>query len=171
MRSFSEDEIMRALTAVLLSVFVVASAGQANAEEPHKAWWKFIKGDWTYEIPELNQKATATWRIAAKGNALVGRFEESDGTVAIELAGYRADTKTMVVSGYSSRGNYWHLDLKFVEGVPEGLHHGMLPDGRPFKGRFKVKKVDENHFEWQMEGKAGDSEQFAMSGKYERKTK
>jgi hypothetical protein len=45
-----------------------------------------------------------------------------------------------------------------------------LPDGRPFEGKFKAKKVDENHFEWTTEGKTGDGEPLTLSGKYERKT-
>jgi hypothetical protein len=161
---------MRRLTAILLAVCVVAGAGRTNAEEPHEAWWKYLKGEWTYEIPELDIKADATWRVAAKGNAVVGRFTEGDEVVSIEVGGYRDDTKTMVVTGYSSRGTYWQLDLKFKTDAPEGLHYGTLPDGRPFEGEFKATKKDENQFEWKMVGKTGDGQPLTLSGKYERKT-
>ena len=99
-----------------------------------------------------------------------GAVVESDESTSIEVAGYRADTKTMVVTGYSSRGNYWHLDLKFTTDAPEGLHYGMLPDGRTFKGRFKTKKVDQNNWEWHSKGKSGDGKELEITGKYVRKT-
>lgn len=163
---------MSRLAVIMLSVCVTVSAGKANAEDVHKAWWKYLKGEWTYEITPVNIKGTATWRLAAKGNAMVGRFVDDDGTVSIELSGLRADTKTEVAAGYGSKGNYWQIEFKKTTAdTTEGPNHGILPDGRTYKGLFRGKKTDNDHYEWHFKGKTGDGEDLEMTGKYTRKRK
>ena len=161
---------MSRLAAVLLTAFVVTNVGNADAQEHHKAWWKYLKGTWTYEIAPLNAKGTVTWRIAAKGNAMVGRFVDADGLTSIEIGGWRADTKSMVAHGYGSKGNYWQLEFTTITAdVIEGPNHGVLPDGRAYKGTFTGKKIDNDHYEWHFKGKTGEGEDLTMSGKYTRK--
>jgi hypothetical protein len=152
-------------------MFVVAMAGQAKADHHHKAWWKYLKGEWTYEIKELNIKGTATWRLAAKGNALVGRFQTEDGRISIELGGWCSDKKMLVANGYGSEGNYWSLEFaKVTEDTIEGPNCGVLPDGRSYEGTFTGTKISENKYEWTFKGKTGDGEELSMKGTYTRKT-
>ena len=152
----------------VLAVFVLA--GNARAEDAHKGLWKFLKGEWTFEIAPIDNKGTIIFRMAAGGNAQVARIEGSDGGKAIEVAGWRADTKTYVVSGFDSNGNYWLAESKDVsaEGYT-GSHSGILPDGRSFKGAITLKKVDDDHFTWESKGKLRNGEEYTFTGKYARK--
>ena len=154
----------------LLTVsLVVSSAGTADAQKPHRAWWQFLKGKWSYEISPLNMKGTATWRMTAKRNTLVGRFAEEDGSVGIELSGWRSDTRTMTAHGYGSKGNYWQLELTTVTADKiEGTNRGILPDGRSYEGSFIGKRIDDDHYEWHLKGKTGDGEDFNATGKFTR---
>ena len=145
--------------------------GQVDGQELHKDWYRFLKGEWTYEIAALNAKGTASWRIAVGGNALVGRFEDEDGTKSIELGGWRPDTKTMVGNGYGSKGNYWLLEFdKITADAIDGVNSGVFPDGRSYQGKFTGKRIDDNHYEWHFKGKVGDEENVEITGKYVRKS-
>ena len=161
---------MSRLAVTLLSFSVVVSAGRVDAEELHKTWRKYLKGEWSYVITPRNAKGTATWRLAAKGNASVGRFVEEDGTTSIEIGGWQSDTKTMTANGYGSAGNYWVLKFnKITRDRIEGPNHGLTPDGTTYKGTFIGKRVDDDHYEFHFTGKDGDGEDFKMTGKFVRK--
>ena len=152
-------------------VFVFVLGGTVRAEQPHKAWWEFLKGEWTWEISPLDTKGTSTYRSSSKGSAVVGRFKASDGTMSTELSGWRSDTKTYVVVGFGSDGNYWMLESKDVSANGfTGSHVGVLSDGQAFKGRISVKKVNDNQFEWKSRGKMSDGEEYDLTGKVVRKT-
>ena len=163
--------MLRLAAIVFVGSLITFGSGRADAQQPHKAWLRFLKGDWSYEIPKLDAKGTVTWRLAAKGNALVGRFKDKDGQ-SIEIGGWQSDSKTLVVNGYGSKGNYWHLVFKKVsaDGV-EGTNHGVLRDGRTYEGKFIGKKIDDDHYEWHLDGKAGDGKELSITAKYTRKKK
>ena len=153
-----------------MSLVVVAVAGgSACAQEPHMQWWEYLKGEWTYEVED--EKGTATWRIAAKGNALVGRFKGENGSTGVELCGWQSDTKTEVVNGYGSRGNYWSMLLtKHTAQVFEGENAGTSPDGTKYKGKISGRKVDENTYTWEFTGETSTGEPMTMSATFKRKT-
>ena len=69
-------------TAFQLFAFLAISCTTTSAfsAEPHQEWWKYLKGSWTYEFSPIDIKGEATWRLAAKGNAIVGRFSRDDGS-------------------------------------------------------------------------------------------
>ena len=168
---------MSKITAALLPLFVLTGSfaeacAQDYAEQPYKNWNKYLKGEWTYKITagDMTEEGTARWRPAAKGNALIGRFKDQDGNTAVEIGGWRADTKTMVGSGYGSKGNYWHLEFTKVTGdVIEGPNHGILIDGRGYKGTFTGKRVADDRYEFHFEGKTSDGNDLTMVGKFKRK--
>ncbi len=161
---------MSKLAALLVFGSVLTSAVSVSADHHHKDFWKFLKGEWTYEIPELELKGTATWRLAAKGNVLMSRFEDETGLIGIETCGWRRDTKKMVAVGYGSKGNYWHIEFeKITPDTIEGPTYGVLPDGRSYEGKFVGKKVNEDRYEWEFVGKTGEGEELKTSGKYDRK--
>jgi hypothetical protein len=162
---------LRLATLVCAGVLAVGVfAGQARAEEAHKEWWKFLEGSWTWEISPLDTKGTVTWRKAAKGNACIGRFKESQGGASIETSGWRADTQTYVVVGFGSEGNFWQLEAKKV--TKDGYtasHVGALPDGQSFKGTLVIKRVDDGHVTWESKGKMANGEDYTFIGKLARK--
>ena len=155
----------------LVSVLLLAGSVKAtHAEEPYKTWWKFMQGEWTYKVSPMNDTGTAIWRITAKGHALVGRFKGDNGETAIELAGWKADSKTEVATGFGSEGNYWTIVVtKHSVDAFEADNTGMLPDGTKYNGKFVGHKVDENHYEWEFKGKTAMGEDLTMTGKYTRK--
>jgi hypothetical protein len=163
---------MLRLTSLLCvgAVSLGAFTGQARADESYKEWWQFLKGSWNWEISPLDTKGTVTWRIAAKGNACVGRFKESEGGASVETSGWRADTKTYVVMGFGSDGHFWQLEAKKV--TKDGYtasHVGVLPDGQSFKGTIVLKRIDDDHFTWESKGKMSDGTDYAFIGKLARK--
>lgn len=130
----------------------------------------FLKGDWEYEIKELNLKGTASWRLTSKGNAMVGRFTDSSGLISQELSGWRSDKNRMVATGYGSQGNYWQIEAEVTADRIEGPNFGVFPDGRTYEGHFIGMKVDKDHYEWHFKGRIGDKKDQEMVGTYVRQT-
>lgn len=162
---------MSRLSALLVIALVgTVTGGQVMAQEPYKAWMEFLKGDWEYEIKELNLKGTASWTLTAKGNVMVGRFTDTNGLISQEISGWRSDKKRMVASGYGAQGNYWSIEAEVTADHIEGPNHGILPDGRTYKGVFVGKKVDEDQYEWHFKGRIGEKEHQEMAGTYVRQT-
>ena len=150
---------------------LVIKATRRQASPVSKQWRRYLKGEWTYEISPMNDKGTVTWRIATKGNALVGRFVGDNGVVGMELSGHQKDKARELVTGFSSDGGCWTIEIteQTVDEI-KGNNFGVLPDGKTFRGQFVGKKVDENHYEWNFTGNGGDGNPLTMTGKYERKT-
>ena len=155
----------------LVTVMLLAgSVSLTHAEEPYMTWWKYLEGEWTYKISPMDETGTATWRITAKGHALVGRFKGDSGESGVELAGWKSDSKTEVATGYGSRGNYWTIVLtKHSADAFEAENTGRLPDGTKYDGKFIGRKVDVNHYEWEFKGKTATGEDLTMTGKYTRR--
>ncbi len=163
---------MKRITIALVSLIVLSLPSLARAEDSHKAWWKYLQGEWTWKISPLDADGTVTYRKAAKGDALIGRFKGSDGTISVELSGWRADTKTYVILGFGSGGNSWSIESKDVNGEGfSGTHSGVWQDGQSFKGTITLKKVDQDHITWQSKGKLKDGTEYTMNGDIKRKAK
>jgi hypothetical protein len=122
-----EPKMCRTCYFICAMFLLVCPVRLAHAEEPYMTWWKYLEGQWTYKIVPVDETGTATWRIAVKGNALIGRFEEDTGHTGIELSGWQGDREA--VNGYGSQGNYWTMVLtKHTEDVTEGENAGKLPE-------------------------------------------
>ena len=160
---------MKRLSVLLL----IGLATSANADESGcKAWFKFLKGDWKYEVKEVNLKGTVSFRIVSKGNAMIARYRDANGLVGNELTGWRSDKKVMVASGFGSAGNHWRMEIgKVTANGFTGTNSGVLPDGRKYDVKVVGKKIDENNYQWTFDGKTGDGKAFKASGKYTRRTR
>lgn len=140
------------------------------ADDAHLSFWKFLQGDWSYEISPIGVNGITTWTLAANGRALTGRFVDSDGTVSTEVAGWQGDQQVMVANGYGSRGNYWHIQfVKVTSSLIEGPCHGMLPDGRGYKGIFTGNRVNEDHYQFAIDAKTKDGKELNLEGNFTRR--
>lgn len=163
---------MSRLTAALLVVLVAGSAAMVHADEHQdvKAWIKYLKGEWTSELDGGSElvKGTAVWRTAAKGNAGIGRFTSGE-TTGVEIGGWQSGRRVAQVNGFNSDGDYWQLEYKTIsakggEGSIRGTH-----DGEAYTGKIVVKVTDKDHWQWTIEGKDSQGEDFSLSSKLTRK--
>ena len=74
---------------LLLMSLVCGSAFAEEQVAPHVAFWTSLAGRWTYEISSDGTKGKVTWQMQARGSALMGRFQDDQGNVSVELAGAR----------------------------------------------------------------------------------
>jgi hypothetical protein len=143
---------------------------RSDVQKYVQAWQKFLAGEWTYEISPDGVKGEVKWALAANGNAMIGRFEDSDGSNAIEISGWQPDRQVETVHGFSSNGGYWVIELKgHTTDSIEGKNYGRLSDGRTFNGTFVANREGENQYRWDFKGTTGDGKELEMMGKYTRK--
>lgn len=127
--------------------FLCNSAVAEETTPPHLAFWKNLAGRWSYERSPDGVKGTVRWRVTTNGSAFRGNFQEDKGIVSTETAGWRPDTKSMVVSGFGSEGNHWHLKLNKVTPVlVEGESEGVLPSGLSIAGDFSGKLINKDRY-------------------------
>ena len=145
----------------VLILFLSLACGSSFAEDkipPHVAFWNSLQGRWTYEISD-GTKGTATWEVRASGSVLLGRFQDDQGNVASELAGWRPDKKAMVVNGFGTAGNYWTHTLDKVTPVSiEGTTQGILPSDLGFNGAFTGSLTSKDVYTVTLERTAEDGE-------------
>ena len=144
---------------LLLMSLVCGSAFAEEQVAPHVAFWTSLAGPWTYEISSDGTKGKVTWQMQARGSALMGRFQDDQGNVSVELAGWRPDNKTLVVNGVGTAGNHWTLALDKVTPVSaEGTTEGVLPSGLGFKGAFTGKLTNNDLYTVTLERTSEDGE-------------
>ena len=163
---------MKTTTVSIFATFafaVLLNSPTANADHHHRtAWWTFLIGTWTYE--DSFGKGEVTYKMAPTGEALVGEWRNADGTTALEVAGWQADKKIQVVTGYNSVGGYWHIEFgKITETACEGPDHGRNRDGVVYDGKIVSTRTDENHWQWDFVGKDGEGNELKWGGKLTRK--
>lgn len=146
----------------VLILLLSLACGSSFAEDqtpPHVAFWNSLAGRWTYEISSDGTKGRVTWRMRARGSALLGRFQDDQGNVSVELAGWLPENKTLVVNGVGTAGNHWTLTLDKVTPVSvEGKTEGVLPSGLRFKGAFSGKLTNNDLYTVTLERTAEDGE-------------
>ena len=124
-----------------LTMFVVAATifvtGSASAQPPDCPW-KFTTGHWKL-IDSTGSEAEVVWKIA-DGDSLIGVWEGEDGK-AMELAGWRTDTKELVATGYGPKGEYWEVVFTTVtETLIKGRMIQRTPEGDILLGLWQVNK-------------------------------
>lgn len=128
------------------SLFVVwATVSTVRADHHHKDWFKYLKGDWTYEWKteggDFLEKGDVSYTLAAGGNVVVGRVTTEEGDKELETWGWEVDTETMVLKGYSSNGGHWFFEYTDVsEDRMAGKARGRLSDGDAWEGEAKLEK-------------------------------
>ena len=134
---------------LLIVMGILCSSAIAEEKAPtHLAFWQNLEGRWNYERSPDGGKGMVTWRVTTGGSALRGSYQEDKGGVSTETAGWRPDTKSMVVNGFGSEGNHWHLHLdKVTPLLVEGKSEGVLPNGESVSGEFSGKLVNKDRYE------------------------
>jgi hypothetical protein len=162
-------------TAVLLApVLAITLLESTEAREPHEEWIEFLKGEWTYQYSSLAEdggalKGEVKYTTAAKRQTLVAKGMEGNDRW-VELIGWQPDRKRMVFLGYgSTNDNYWLAEYdELAKDRIAGEISGILPDGRPAKGKAVLERVDEDNFEVHLKMTA-DGAEVVDTGKFSRK--
>ena len=159
---------MSRLAIGLFCSLVVTGFSTTEAAEPHREWIQFMKGSWTYAYEKLDIKGEVKYTSAAKGHALVARGIEGD-DAWVELIAWRPDIKKMVFSGHGAKNdNYWHTECRDVtRDRIAGETYGVLPDGRPCKGKVVIERAGDDSFVVVLKVRAGDDE-VEDTGKFTR---
>lgn len=169
---------MLRLAAVLVFCFAslpVLEDATAQDQGSDLQWLQYLNGEWDYEftVGTTKTKGTVLWTLVADGKAGTGTFTQEDGYKASEIGGRQADSKAVFqVTGYNSRGGYWHLEYSQITSNlrVEGPMRGF-DDGKAHKGRITGGKIDEDHCEFRYEGKTTDGDPVAWVMKATRKAK
>lgn len=114
-------------TTMLAAMTILFITAPAFAQPPDCPW-KYETGHWKLTDATGNQ-ADVVWK-SADGDSLIGMWEGVDGK-AMELAGWRSDTKELVATGYGPKGEYWEVVFttvtettikgKMIQRTPEGV--------------------------------------------------
>lgn len=152
---------------ILFAVCVLLNAGMVKADQrPDKAWTKYLEGSWTYEISD-GTKGSAVWTYDADGQSMIGRFKEGDST-GVEIGGWQPDTKTVMVNGYGSKGDYWQLEYKhFSDKGGRGPIRGKIEDVE-YSGDFEATIVSEDRWGWTIKGKTSAGDRLELSATFKR---
>ncbi len=103
-----------------------------------KVPWEWLLGHWDIENSDGKKTKVHWWQPDPKSDYLIGKWEHEDGTLTMEIAGWRQDTQTLSSHNYGSNGMY--TEVNFTE----------------FMGRRKMKgslRGRESDGEWQIGGK------------------
>jgi hypothetical protein len=144
-----------------------------KADEPlHQSWMKFINGQWTYKWTsqdgEDDEAGNVTIKWAANGRARTTTILTENGDRESELVGWQGDRGVLLVVGFSSNGGYWHLEYSDLQAqTMNGSGYGVLPDGKPWKGKLTVTRKSGNAYEIHCDGTAG-GEPFVTVGRHDR---
>lgn len=152
---------------IILALCVLLNAGQLRAEErPDEAWTKYLEGSWTYEISD-GTKGNAVWTFEADGQSMIGRFKEGEST-GVEIGGWQPDTKTVMVNGYGSKGDYWQLEYKhFSDKGGRGPIRGKI-ENLEYSGDFQATIQDEDNWGWTIKGKTAKGKELELSATFKR---
>ena len=138
----------RSRISLIVVGLLCSSSWAAEKTPPHLALWKSLAGRWRFEGNTDGSKGTVRWQVRAKGSSLWGSFQDDKGNRATEIAGWRPDTKTMVVNGFGSANDHWHLELDKVTPVLiTGKTTGVLASGLSFTGDFSGRLVNKDRYE------------------------
>jgi hypothetical protein len=143
--------------------------------EPHQAWLRYFRGEWTYEwtseAGDFSEKGQFKVTPAAQGRASIARIVTAEGAQEIEVAGWQPKSKALVFTGYSSNGGCWQVRYTEIsENTMSGSGHGVLPDGRSWEQKCTLTRKDANHIEIRAEGTA-EGEKLITIGKLVRNNK
>src|SRR6056297_1858604 len=149
------------------NVWVRAGKPGESIEKPHA--WEFLTGDWDF----TNSKglvATVSFETVAGGQASLGHWMTDDGKTAIETVGWNKDKNCLVVSGFGTSGNYWHIEYTEVtadrcSGPSKVVHY----DGSYVEGILTIKKVDADTVALYTDGKDENGEAVEVDAQFKRR--
>ncbi|QDV23176.1 hypothetical protein [Aureliella helgolandensis] len=146
-----------------------ATGKMANeAKKPHL--WEYLVGDWEFTNSK-GLKASITFETVAGGMASIGHWMTDDGKAAIETVGWNTDKKCLVVDGYGTSGNYWHVEYTTVGAKKcSGPSKVVYPDGSSVEGIMTIEKVDENTVKLHTDGKDENGQPIEVNSQWKRRT-
>ena len=119
---------MRRLAKASLAVIVIAVAGGANAEEPHKAWWKYLKGEWTFEIEALDAN---TAEILTQIREMLEKYLPKPWDGLLQLGkeameqGNFAEAITPLRQAWDESGRELEITLAYAQALIDGFGWSM----------------------------------------------
>lgn len=147
--------------------WVRAAAKMADgAKKPHP--WEYLVGDWEFTNSK-GLKASVTFETVAGGMASIGHWMTDDGKAAIETIGWNTDKKCLVVDGYGTSGNYWHVEYTTVNAKKcSGPSKVVYADGSSVEGIMTIEKVDVNTVKLHIDGKDENGESIQVNSQWKR---
>ena len=160
-------------TAIQMFVLVATLTGSAHADSHHKMWWDYLVGSWAYEFTdargEVMLQGNVTYAMAPTGEALVAEWKNDDGTSAFEVAGWEADKKTELITGYASSEVSWRIELhQTTADTRGGPMRGRQRDGTIYSGGIAIQKIDDDRWKWDFTGTTAKGQEHKMHGELTR---
>ena len=128
----------------LFTVFAVAAlfVSRTAVAQPPDCPWRFATGHWKAS-DETGNESEVVWKTT-EGDALLGLWTGKDGK-ATEIAGWRSDTKELVIIGYGPKGEYWEVTCTTVtESMIKGRMIQRTPEGVIMRGIWQVTKKSDD---------------------------
>ena len=110
-----------------------------------KVPWDWLLGHWDIENSDGKKTKVHWWQPDPKSDYLIGKWEHEDGTLTMELAGWRQDTQTLLSHNYGSNGMYTEINFTEFMGrrKMKGSLRGQGSDGKIVSGTFEVHQVSD----------------------------
>jgi hypothetical protein len=165
------ESAMRLICLALLFLGT-ATGSMAQGEAPHQAWMKFLVGEWDYQWASekggFEEAGSFEIESEANGSSLEVEIQTAAGDSEREIIGWQADRGILLVAGFSSNGSYWHIEYDDITAESmSGSGYGVLPDKRPWKSKFVLKRMSDNEYELRGNGIA-DGKPLVTVGKMTR---
>lgn len=124
--------------------------GATQAEEHHRQWFRFLKGDWSFawesEVDAFKGVGEGNTSIVAGGDGVLASVTYADGTQDTELGGWQAKKEAVVVTGYSTGGGHWFVEYTDIDkDKMSGGGHGVFDNGMPWEGKVILLKKGRNY--------------------------
>lgn len=131
-----------------------------------KCPWEPVTGYWKFS-DSTGYTAEVVWELAGDGPTVIGKWKDKDGT-ATELAGWRADQKTFVATGYGADGSYAEVHSTTVtESMIKGNMTKRWPNGSLMEGTWQLTKKSADEMPTLFVG-TKDGEEVTIKGSFTR---
>ncbi|MDP6083872.1 MAG: hypothetical protein QF497_07700 [Verrucomicrobiota bacterium] len=110
-----------------------------------KVPWEWLLGHWDIENSDGKKTKVHWWQPDPKSDYLIGKWEHEDGTLTMEIAGWRQDTQTLSSHNYGSNGMYTEVNFTEFMGrrKMKGSLRGRESDGKIVSGTFEAHQISD----------------------------
>ena|GEM_PF-2319312 len=110
-----------------------------------KVPWDWLLGHWDIENSDGKKTKVHWWQPDPKSDYLIGKWEHEDGTLTMEIAGWRQDTQTLSSHNYGSNGMYTEINFTEFMGrrKMKGSLRGRGSDGKIVSGTFEAHQISD----------------------------
>lgn len=124
---------------------VLFSTTTVSADNHHKEWMKYLSGSWEW-VGEDDEGGKLQWKVAARGNALIGTSKNKNGEESAWIHGWDGTDETLIVSWFGEAGVHGQVAYKIVDATmlsgPASLHD----DRGTTKAIVTIKKSSDDRF-------------------------